>query len=83
MNAEAAEEYAYRGTLARIEPDIAPIDRAAADTSIAISLKLIADVLDRVEAKLTAPSLFEIAKAVQALVEADNAKSPTQRNTLP
>ena len=75
MSAEADFLDLYAATIARVEPDIVTIDAGAANASIAISLKRIADVLDRVEAKLTAPALFEIAKAVKALVEAEDLNS--------
>lgn len=39
---------AYIDTIARLEPDIAMIDRDAALASIAISLKRIADSLDQI-----------------------------------
>ena len=49
--------------------------RTAAMLSMTFSLKRILDVLEHIEAKLTAPALFEIGKAVQVLVEADEAGS--------
>ncbi len=36
----------YLATVARLEPDIVPVDRDGALTSIAISLKRIADTLE-------------------------------------
>lgn len=42
----AAPDNPYLDTIARIEPDIAMIDRDAALASIAISLKRIADALN-------------------------------------
>jgi hypothetical protein len=42
-----ADKDAYLDTLDRMEPDIAMVDRDAALASIAISLKRIADSLDR------------------------------------
>lgn len=38
---------AYLDTVARLEPDIVPIDLSAAAASIAISLKRIADSLEK------------------------------------
>ncbi len=46
---------------------------ASADASVAISLKRIADVLERIEARLTPAELFATARAVQAMAEADDA----------
>jgi hypothetical protein len=43
-----AEPDAYRETLERMEPDISFIDTAAGWASIAISLKRIADSLERI-----------------------------------
>lgn len=37
----------YLATIARLEPDIAAIDHAAAAASVAISLKRIADALEK------------------------------------
>jgi hypothetical protein len=62
----------YLATVARLEPDIMPIDAAGGWASIAISLKRIADAMERFEAKLTAPALFEIVKAMQTLADADD-----------
>ncbi len=62
---------AYLATVGRLEPDIMPIDAAGGWASVAISLKRIADLLERIEAKLTAPALYEIGKAVQSLADAD------------
>lgn len=40
----------YQRTIARMEPDLAGVDHAGAIASIAISLKRIADALERVPA---------------------------------
>lgn len=48
----------------RLEPDVAAIDQRRADASLAISLKRIADTLDRLEHMLT-PG--EIVKAILAM----------------
>ncbi len=46
---------AYLATIDRLEPNIAAIDASAAYASIAISLKRIADTLERKEARETQP----------------------------
>lgn len=46
MAGEKERVDAYLATVALLEPDIAPVDYSAALTSIAISLKRIADVLN-------------------------------------
>ncbi len=57
---------AYLETLARMEPEIACVDTAAAAASVSISLKRIADALER----LTTPAaLVLLLKEIQALVE--------------
>lgn len=43
---------AYLNTIARLEPEITPIDMTAAAASIAISLKRIADSLDKLTTQL-------------------------------
>lgn len=45
MSGEAERVDAYQNTIARMEPDIAMVDHAAAIASIAISLRRIADAL--------------------------------------
>ena len=45
-NPEEKAHDAYLETVARLETDIAPVDMQAALTSIAISLKRIADVME-------------------------------------
>ncbi len=62
----------YLETQARIEPDVARMDGSVAGGSMAVSLKRIADTLERLEANLTAPALFEMAKALQLMVEKDD-----------
>lgn len=49
MNSEKERVDAYQNTIQRLEPEIAMIDADAALASIAISLKRIADSLDRHE----------------------------------
>lgn len=44
-----AETDAYLDTIGRLEPDIAMIDTGAGLASIAISMKRIADTLERLE----------------------------------
>jgi hypothetical protein len=49
----------YLDTLQRMEPNIAPIDAAAGWASIAISLKRIADCLERLDEKIARASWIQ------------------------
>jgi hypothetical protein len=49
QRAKAAAVGVYQATIERLEPEIAMIDQGAAAASIAISLKRIADSLERIE----------------------------------
>ncbi len=58
---------AYLATLARMEPDIAMVDRDAALASIAISMRRIADKLDVLG---SSPGLFKLVSEVDAMAKA-------------
>jgi hypothetical protein len=51
MSGEKERVDAYMGTVARMEPEITMVDHDAAMASIAISLKRIADVLEKAESR--------------------------------
>lgn len=64
MSSEGKRVEAYLGTIGRMEPDLAPVDDAAAMASIAISLKRLADASER-----GAIGLERIADVVERLEE--------------
>lgn len=68
----------YLATVARLEPDITAIDAAGGWASIAISLKRIADAIERIEARLAPAALYETVKAMQILADADE---PSRKGT--
>lgn len=71
-----ASENAYVRLREQMEPDTEMVPpQSISICSIAVSLKRIANVLERVEARLTPAALFEIAKDLRALIEADDNNS--------
>lgn len=50
-SSEADRVQAYLDTVARLEPDISPVDRDGALTSIAISLRRIADAMQELNSR--------------------------------
>lgn len=60
----------YFAMLGRIECDITQIDQATANASIAVSLRRIADVMERFEAYVDPAAIFDVLMSVQAMVEA-------------
>ena len=60
---------AYMHTIGRLEPDITAIDVDAAAASAAISLRRIADGLDRLNARLTATGLAALIDELRPIIE--------------
>ena len=68
MAGEAERANAYLDTIARMEPEIAMVDRDAALASISISLKRIADSLEKISSETNSYGEAGIQALVRAIV---------------